>query len=92
MRMFMFAVRDRAVQAFIVPFFLPSVEVARREFVYCANDPGHAFCRHKEDYSLYCLGEFESDTGELLVSKEPEFVCSAVSVQQPAVLREVASA
>lgn len=73
-----FAVRDRAARAYITPFFLPTREMALREFQRAATDEEHAFARFSEDYSLYELGEFDPESGALLVQDQPEFVISAV--------------
>lgn len=75
----MFAIRDRSARAFITPFFLPTRQMAEREFGYASLDKTHAFGRHPDDYSLYELGEFDPDSGVVMVHAEPKFIRSASS-------------
>lgn len=79
--LFMFSVHDAAADAFITPFFLPSVAMAQREFGYCVNDPGHQFGRHAKDFSLYELGTFDPSFGTLKVHAEPRFVVAGVKLK-----------
>lgn len=36
-----------------------------REFARHANDPGSRIGQHPEDYSLFCVGDFDDSKGEL---------------------------
>ncbi|QCQ85131.1 nonstructural protein [Blackfly microvirus SF02] len=61
-----FAIKDAKAGAFALPFFLPRMEVALRSFKDAVSDPKHEISRHLEDYSLWCLGEFDDNTGAML--------------------------
>jgi len=63
MKLVMFTIYDAVAQAYLPPFFLPSVEMAKRTFANCANDSTHAFCVNHGDYFLYETGEFDDSTG-----------------------------
>lgn len=60
-----FAVKDSKAAAFALPFFLPRMEVALRSFRDAVKNPEHDMHRHPEDYSLWCLGEFDDNTGAM---------------------------
>lgn len=59
------AVRDSAMEAFLRPFFVPTTNMAARSFVdeVNRNAEDNAMYKHPDDYTLYCLGEFDEETG-----------------------------
>ncbi len=59
-----FAVYDEKAGAYLPPFFLPTVQIAKRTFGDCVNDPKHNFGRHPQDYTLFHQGEFDCDTSD----------------------------
>lgn len=71
-----FAVKDDKAAAFALPFFLPRMEVALRSFKDAMKDPKHDMSRHPEDYSLWCLGEFDDNLGAMM-PVEPVLVARA---------------
>lgn len=77
-----FAVKDSKAAAFALPFFLPRMEVALRSFRDAIKDPKHDMSRHPEDYSLWCLGEFDDNTGEMK-PVEPVLVARATDPAEP---------
>lgn len=62
------AVRDRAIDAFMRPFFMQTIGQAVRAFAdeINRNDKDNALAQHPEDYDLYLLGEFDEQTGRFL--------------------------
>lgn len=60
-----FSVYDKAAEAFLQPFFAPTVGIAIRNFRTAANQEDHQFHRHADDYTLFELGEFDESTGKL---------------------------
>lgn len=83
-----FSVRDSKAAAYALPFFLPRMEVALRSFRDAVKNPEHDMHRHPEDYALYCLGEFNDETGELH-KIEPVLVAQASDPAQRPDLRPV---
>lgn len=67
-----FAVYDDKVEAFLQPFFLPTVGAAMRAMMDCVNDRGHAFHAHAEDYALYQLGEFDDSNAVFALDSPPK--------------------
>nr|QJB20881.1 MAG: nonstructural protein [Microvirus sp.] len=66
-----FSVRDKAVGAFLQPFYARSRGEAMRSFIDAMADGNHAFEKHPEDYDLYYLGDFDEEKG---VFNDPEGV------------------
>lgn len=62
MQLHIFSVFDEKAEAYITPFFLPTIAMALRTFTDCAIDPEHQFGRHPADYTLYHVGTFDQDT------------------------------
>jgi len=60
------AVKDRAADAFMRPFFVPRVEMAIRSFTDEINRSAsdNPIYQHPEDYDLYELAIFDEDTGQ----------------------------
>lgn len=71
-----FSVRDEAVQAFLQPFFVRQMGEAIRSFSDAVSDANHQFSRHKKDYVLYEVGEFDDVAGRFSTI-EPRRVISA---------------
>lgn len=60
-----FAVRDRAIDAYGQPFFVPAVGLALRSFSDEVNRSGSPMNSHPDDYDLYEVGEWDDSTGTL---------------------------
>ena len=88
-----FAVKDSKAAAFALPFFLPRMEVALRSFRDAVRNPEHDMHRHPEDYSLWCIGEFDDNTGAMM-PVQPVLVAQAQEAPSgaPRVVSEARSA
>ena len=90
-----YVIHDVKASAYLTPFFLPNDALARRTFSDCANDPEHAFGKHPEDFTLFNLGSFNNETGNMILEPSPVPVCKALDCVIPAnsvvdtVLKEV---
>lgn len=60
-----FSIHDSKAAAFLPPFILPRVEMAQRAFADCVNSESHQFHAHPEDYTLFHMGNFDDETGEI---------------------------
>ena len=70
MKMEMVSIKDRALDAFMTPFFTQTVNQAIRMFqdeINRKESPMHA---HPNDYDLYHLGTWSDDSGELVQDAE----------------------
>lgn len=70
MEMLIFSVRDDKAEAFLKPFFAPTVAFALRMFTELVNEPDHEFCKHSNDYNLFQIGTFDQATG-VIQGQEP---------------------
>lgn len=68
------AVRDRAVDAFGQPIFVPAVGAALRSFMDEVNNEKSSFYNHPEDYDLYLLGDYDDATGNITSLDQPRMV------------------
>lgn len=71
-----FSVLDKAVGAFLTPFFARATGEALRQFTEACNDEKHQFARHADDYILYRVGQFDDNSG-FYTPLEPERLVSA---------------
>lgn len=72
MRMTMYSIRDRKAGIYGAPFMAQNDEVAKRDFVGFCSHPQNAYLAN--DMELYKMGEFESDTGEVIGEPKPLFI------------------
>ena len=63
------AVKDRAADAFMRPFFVPTIGMAVRSFQDEVNrqSADNAMFAHPEDYDLYSLGQFDEEAGTFVM-------------------------
>lgn len=71
MKLQVVSVRDRALDAFGRPIFVPAVGVAIRSFQDEVNNKESEIFRHPEDYDLYHLGEFDDGVGRITCFEVP---------------------
>lgn len=78
MKFWVFSVHDSKGETYNTPMFLPAKGMAVRAFGDQANDPGSEINKHPEDYTLFCIGEYETDTGLLVPLKTPQSLGVAI--------------
>lgn len=83
MTLLLFSVFDSKAEAFLRPFLAETKGLAARSFTDACNDPEHEMCKHAEDYTLFCVGEFDQVTGEL-VGTQPESLLKAIVARKVA--------
>lgn len=62
------AIHDSKAEAWLTPMFFLSKGQAARSFTDVINDPQSEFSRHPDDYALFSIGTFNSQTGELIAT------------------------
>lgn len=77
MRLMIYTVYDKAVNAYLPPFFSRARGEALRTFTDAVNDAKHQFNKHASDYVLVHLGEYDDSSG-LFDCGEPARVVSAL--------------
>ncbi|WNK14406.1 MAG: nonstructural protein [Microvirus sp.] len=63
MKMRVYAVLDKAVEAYLNPLFFRSKGEAHRSFVDAIAQEGSQFARHKSDYAFCFLGFYDDNLG-----------------------------
>lgn len=81
MKYFVFTIRDRAVNAFMQPWFSPSDGGAIRSFTDEINraHPDNNLNKHPEDYDLYRIGMYDDQSGTI-DPQLPEMIAVGKSV------------
>lgn len=77
------SVKDRALDAFGRPFYLPTIASAERSFTDEVNNKESTIYAHPEDYDLFLLGEFVEETGQFECLALPQLICRAQDVKRP---------
>lgn len=61
-----FSVYDSAAKRYLDPFVAPTVEMALRGFRSAVNKAGHQFNEYPSDYTLFHIGSFSAERGEVV--------------------------
>lgn len=77
MKMEAYSVFDKAVNAFMAPFFCRSRGEALRSFISAVNDEKGPFALNLPDYTLYYIGLWDDASGSLTSPDRPDKVLSA---------------
>lgn len=76
------AIRDKALEAFMRPFFTPAINAAVRDFQDSVRDTQIPMHKHPEHYSLWHLGRFDDATGNIQPFETPKLIVEAAHVSQ----------
>ncbi len=76
-----FTVYDSKAKAYLTPFFIKTTGEALRQFTDIVNNKEHYFSQHPEDYSLFEIGTYDEQLGQvkqydsnLMLANATEFV------------------
>lgn len=72
MKHYIFSIYDEKASAYLPPFILPTIGMAKRTFADCVNSKDHQFGAHPGDYCLVELGTFHDETGEIESHQVPQ--------------------
>ncbi len=62
---------DAKAEAYMQPMFFQSAGQAVRSFSDVVNDKSHAIGQHPEDYTMFCVGEWDERSGKIEVLTAP---------------------
>lgn len=79
-----FSVYDSKASLWMNPFFMQANGQAIRAFSDEANDPKSQLGRHPTDFVLFCIGEFDDNTGQLVAFMPPTQLGMASDYLKPA--------
>lgn len=77
MKLMVCSVFDVKASAFMSPFFVPNVNIARRSFGDAVLDSSTGISKHVGDYKLYQVGVFDDNAGVFESFSKPEFLANA---------------
>lgn len=75
----MYTVYDSVADHYSDPFYARSDDEAKRIVHDAAKDERSYFYQHPNDYFVYCVGAFDSDTGEVAALKAPSLIVAVSS-------------
>lgn len=82
-----YAVRDKAVNAFMMPLFFHSDEQAQRWFTDHSLSADGEISKHPEDYALFWIGSWNDVEGKV-TDGETKRLCEAVEMIERSRMRE----
>jgi len=74
-----YSIKDAKANVFSAPFFSINDKTAQRSFEQATNDPNTTINKNPEDFSLYRLGNFNDQSGEIYPEKQPYYISTASS-------------
>jgi len=73
MKVKVFAIHDSKVNVYMAPpFFSPTSGSALRHFIDLAQDEKTSIAKHPEDYTLFEIGEYDDQNGQLTSLPTPQ--------------------
>lgn len=80
----MFSVYDSKTEAFLQPFYALATGAAVRMFEEAATDESHHFHKHSGDFTLFEIGAFNDETGQLIPLITHVNLGNAITLRRPA--------
>lgn len=71
MNLHIFAVFDSKARTYLLPFYSPNLQVAQRHFARGVADPSLDIGQYPEDFSLWELGTFDTNTAVIVPLQQP---------------------
>lgn len=84
MKLKVFAIFDSAVQAYLQPFFMQSSGAAIRAVIDTASHQDSQWNRHKADFTLFELAEYDDTLGTFSNLHTPQNLGTILSLMPPA--------
>ena len=71
-----YSIKDSKSNTYANPFYSINHQTAMRSFNQAANDSNTTISQYPEDFSLYHLGTFNDESGEIKSEATPQFVAN----------------
>lgn len=81
-KLLVFAVYDSKAEVYMTPMFFPAKGLAIRTFDDQVNNPDSLLNKHPEDFTLFCIGDYDQDTGLLTPLPTPASLGLAVEFKR----------
>lgn len=78
----MFTVYDSQAEAYLPPFCARSVGEAMRSFEDAANDEKSNICRYPHAFTLFEVGAYDDDKGQIVVLEAKKSLAVAVELKR----------
>lgn len=78
-----YTIFDSAAAAFLPPIFLHRDEMAIRAIRDAAKNPQHEFARNPADYTLFCIGSWDDNTGTIELLPAMRNLGTALTIRGP---------
>ena len=75
-----FTIRDSKGEFYSPPFFQKTHGEAERSFKQLVQDKQSQVSKFPEDYDLYYIGEFDDNTGKMVVTDTPQHIVKAANL------------
>jgi len=66
-----FSIYDSKTEAFMQPFFMATKGAAIRDWTQAIADEKTPFCRHPQDFTLFEIGEWDDQKGQITTHATP---------------------
>lgn len=80
MKLLAFAIYDSKADAYNTPFFMNNHLEAERAFRINVNDPSTTISKAPEDFTLFKVGEYDTETGKITGKETPIALVQAKAV------------
>lgn len=77
----LFTLYDSKAEAFEPIISIPSTGEALRAIEEAVKLPDHKFCKYKNDYTLFEVGAFNPQSGEIAIYSEKKLLLNLGSIQ-----------
>lgn len=74
------SVYDAKAEAYNPPAFVPAIGIASRDFVDAFTGPEAKMAKHKDDFSLYHVADFDTNSGEFVSVIPPRLVFKGADI------------
>lgn len=75
-----YSIRDAKTEIFNTPFFNNTHGEAERNFKSTVNDERSQICKYPEDFDLYFLGDYDTNTGKMSPLDTPQHMVKAINL------------
>jgi hypothetical protein len=82
MKLLAFSVFDSKAEVYGTPIFFATKGLATRAFEDQCNKPDSPIAQHPGDYTLFCIGDFDTDTGMLTPLPTPAALGTGVEYKR----------
>lgn len=76
-----YSIRDAKAEYFTQPFFKKTHGEAERDFTQLVNDDKSSIAQFPEDFDLYYLGDYDTETGKMTPIDTPQHIIKAVQIR-----------